>query len=284
MVGVISLLVALLLPPLQQARYQAMRVQCMARLQQLGQALNALSTDHKDYFPYWDDGAQGVRFTWVDILVQHRYLGDYRIAYCPDDLKPDPINQARGRAFNSKYPGSTATGGIDYSYGISVTLAAGGWNWAPGYNRPNDDRQRRFENHLTHTAQRVISADSNWSSIYNLSGDYLKSFSWNDPTWYSNTIAWRHLNNTANMLMQDGHVDGVRYQAGSETPINTSKYCVWYPGEPVHVGPDSKLGMNYYPDTTPPRFDSTPPGDMFPSALLPSYYTQQRLWTMITHK
>ncbi len=281
-IGVIALLVALLLPPLQLAKAQAMQLQCAARLQQLGLALEECKTEF-DFYPLWDDGTDRVRYTWIDVLIQRRLIADYRAGYCPMDMLPDAFNRARGQAFQTEYPGEKIAG-VDYSFGIGVPLAAGGWRWREGYGRNGDNAPRRFDGHERFPSGRVLAGDANWSSIYNLNGRALETGVWNDPSWYDNTVAWRHNGLSANLLFQDGHVDRVAYRRAADSPVNTSLRFVWYPGEPVGVGPDSVHDGFYYPDTPPPYFGSTPKGDVFPNELVPVYYTDKSAWTLIQHK
>ena len=181
-IGILSLLIATVLPSIQLARRQAMQTKCSAQLQQIGRALE---TTHNEYgfYPLWDDAGQTTRYTWIDVLIQRNALGysenptqsdpsqlsnAERIAYCPADLRPDPLNAAR----NNKliYPPTGTQGGIDYSYGISVPLSAGGWAWQPGSDLHGDKRPRRFTDNNRHTASRVLAGDAYASGIYNLSG------------------------------------------------------------------------------------------------------------------
>jgi prepilin-type processing-associated H-X9-DG protein len=285
-VGIVALLFSILMPPLQMARRKAMQTHCAANLQQLGRALDMAKTDFDGFYPLWDDGAQPIRFTWVDVLIQRRFLDAVRTGYCPQDAGPDPLNEARGQALGLIYPRDRSRAGVDYSYGIGVPLSAGGWAWRPGYGRPGDPHERRFDRGLQekHVAGRVLAADGNWSAIYNLSGQALGSGVWNDPSWYDNSVAYRHPGRVANVAYQDGHVDGLRYQLEQAEPVNTGKSFVWYPHEPVRVGPDSAYEGNHYPDTPPPSFQSNPRGAAFPAELLPYYYTVQESWTLIDHK
>jgi len=175
-IGVIALLLAITIPPLQAAHRQAMATQCMAQEREIGVALQAVFTEH-GYYPLWDDGSSPTRFTWVDVLLQNRFLDDRKQAFCPNDPGPGPINAARARHFDVVYPGAPrgsslpGTFGIDYSYGIGAPLSAGGWNYSPAFS--NDGYSRRFEDHERYTSQRVLVADASWSVVYNMSGDAL---------------------------------------------------------------------------------------------------------------
>lgn len=282
-IGIITLLVAVLVPPLQLARQHAMDTVCATQLQKVGVGL---ITAHNEFevYPVWDDAGVPTRFTWIDVLVQRRFLPSNKMGYCPQDALPDRLNMARGAAIGVTYPTSPGIGGVDYSYGIGVPLSAAGWKWRAGHGRTGDDRQRRFDGYDRDQARRLLAADGNWSYIYNLNGRGVVSGIWNDEAWYDNTVAWRHRGLRGNLLMQDGHVGTHRYRAEQPEPVNTGQVFVWYSGEPLGVGPDSTFGGNYYPDTPPPSAQSQPRGDIFPREMLPYYYTSQRLWTLISHK
>lgn len=281
-----SLLLAILLTPLQAARRQAMATRCAAQLQQIGLALEHAHIEYVGYYPYWDDGGSPTRYTWIDVLVQRRLLADGAVAYCPEDSRPDALNWDRGHFFNVYYPGHKGQFGIDYSYGIGAPLSAAGWNWSWTFAPPSDDRRRVFENHERDTSKRLLAADAVWSTIYNLSGDVLEGHAWNYPTVYDNTIGWRHgAHRAASILYQDGHLGRVVYHAGSPEPVNTSLTCVWYPGESLHAGHETvRDDGNYYPDAPPINFQGDFSASIFPREMIPVYYTRNLLWTQINNK
>ncbi len=301
-VGIMSLLIATVLPSLQLARRQAMQTKCSAQLLQIGRALESTHNEY-GFYPLWDDGGETTRYTWIDVLIQRNTLGysenpgqsdssrqssTGRIAYCPADLRPDPLNAAR----NNKliYPPTGTRGGIDYSYGISVPLSAGGWAWQPGSDLHGDKRPRRFTDNNRHTASRVLAGDAYASGIYNLSGYADASGIWNSPTQFDNTIAWaRHQTTTAgearaNLLFQDGHVSTTYFARNKPQPINTTQTFVWYSGEPINVGPDDRHDGNWYPRQPPPTYLSSQTNTVFPLELTPHWYTQTGRWTRISHK
>lgn len=278
--GIISLLLAVLLPPIQLARRQAMTTVCAAQTQQMGASLNQLH-DEFGYYPLWDDDTGPNPYTWIDLLLQRRLLRNANVGYCPIDQRPDPLNEARGRARGMIYPTRPTHGGVDYSYGIGVPLSAGGWSWRSSFG---DERPRRFEGHMDHPSRRLLAADGNWTQIFNLSGEGQFTGIWNDPSWYDNTVAWRHHNFSANILYQDGHVARTYYKRDATMPVDTNATFVWQPSEPLHAGPDTVIAGNFYPLRTPPSFQTTPRGEIFPSELLPYYYTVRQAWTVIDHK
>ena len=308
-VGVIALLIAITLPPLQYARRQAMRTQCSAQLQQLGRALGSLHSE-TGYFPKYDDAGAPIRYTWIDVLIQQRLIGpgngvgggtpqpgsrslqdSPRLAYCPADLMPDSLNTARNGDLT--YPLAAGVRGVDYSYGIGVPLSSGGWALRAGQTNPNENRTRRFRDHERNMSGRVLAGDAYDSKIYNLSGNALLTGIWNLPTQFDNTVAWgRHAaaaSETAtasNLLFQDCHVATARFDLSRPNGqgVNTSLMFTWQPGEPVNVTPNDAIGDTLYPDQTPPSYQSSPPGDVFPNELLPYWYTQTHHWELINHK
>lgn len=281
-VGILALLMAILLPPIQFVHREATAARCATQLRQIGYALESTKNSYRGYYPIWDDDTSPVRFTWIDILIQKRELGDRRVAYCPDDPRPCDLNAARAADQPQQliYPGQSGRFGVDYSYGIAVPLSAGGWNWHPDPMGTEDVLPRRFENYDRSPGQRVLAADSNWSTIYNLSGDAIFGTDWSDPTQYDNMIEWRHLRHSANILYQDTHVARVAYNVRSAERVNTANTYLWYPGESIYVNREDMHHGNWYPCATP--VDDLRTGyssvETFPRQLVPGYYTYNRLW------
>ncbi len=284
-VGLIALLLAILLPPLRLAHRQALATRCGTQLQQIGIGLQAGIND-SSFYPLWDDAAQVKRYTWIDLLVQRTYLGNTDVGYCPEDPSPSALNAQRASKFGLLYPGQRSQAGLDYSYGISTPLSAGAWAWTSSTASTSDYRSRRLPDYDRFTAQRILAADGTWSNLYNFSADAFFGHDVDYPTQYDNRIDWRHINLTANILFQDGHVARVRYAAESAEPVDTARIFFWYRGEPVHAGPggppDPASG-GYYPGD--PLADlATGEGGKYPRDMAPGYYTHNKLWTRILHK
>jgi prepilin-type N-terminal cleavage/methylation domain-containing protein/prepilin-type processing-associated H-X9-DG protein len=279
-IGILALLMAILLPPIQYVHHEATAARCAHQLRQIGYALENTKNEYGGYYPLWDDAASPTRFTWIDILVQRQQLSDRRVAYCPDDPRPCDTNAARGYDKQLIYPGSSGRFGVDYSYGIAVPLSAGGWNWHQDSTGTDDVLPRRFENHDRAPGQRVLAADSNWSTLYNLSGDAIYGYDWSYPTQYDNMVEWRHPRHSANILYQDNHVTRVVYDSLTSDPVNTATTYLWHPGESIHVNPGDMYSGNWYPCTPPVDDLKTGRSSLatFPRELVPGYYTYNRLW------
>jgi len=286
--GVIALLLSITVPPLQIARRQARSTVCSQNLQQLGLALQNVSNDYDGYFPLWDDIGKPTRYTWIDLLVQLERLNTHKIGYCPEDPQPGQINQGRASFYGLIHPIGAPLPGSDYSYGIAIPLAAGGWSWHKTYAPPWDTRPRRFVGHEEYPAQRLLAADASWSGIWNLSGDAMLTGAWNQPTQFDNTVDYRHRWLKANALFRDGHVTPIAYHAREADPqkrIDTNKCFLWYPGEPIYVGPEHRWGEDYYPDQPAYRIEAN--GQYYgeyPRDLVPYLYTVNGFWTQIHHK
>ncbi|MFN0135968.1 MAG: type II secretion system protein [Phycisphaerae bacterium] len=313
-VGIVALLIALVLPPLQVARQQARRAQCAAQQQQIGLGLGHGFAEF-GFYPVADDGGVPIRFTWFDVLVQRRYFGTtetggkarrndtgagdppprfvpgprdgVKLGYCPADAMPEPFNVARHPELI--YPPTGKRGGIDYSYGIGVPLSSGGWAWRP--LAPIDQsRSRRFRDYDAKTAQRVLAGDAYTSNIYNLSGKVDENGVWNEPTQFDNTIAWsRHSGYSstqprANLLFQDGHVAAAKFDTTTPKGTNTMLTFVWRPGESIYTNPNDHVDDQWYPSMTPPSYVSIPRGSVYPNELLAAWYSLTNKWTAIGHK
>jgi prepilin-type N-terminal cleavage/methylation domain-containing protein len=88
-IGIISLLIAILLPALNKAREQANLIDCQSRLRQMGQALAIYATENNGLLPYgvidsgepWESGAPpSSEFSWwwcftISQMIQSNLLG-----------------------------------------------------------------------------------------------------------------------------------------------------------------------------------------------------------------
>jgi prepilin-type N-terminal cleavage/methylation domain-containing protein/prepilin-type processing-associated H-X9-DG protein len=116
-IGIISILIAMLLPALNKAREAAKKVQCLSNLRQVALALVTYTNENHGYFPPaipLKPGGIGYDFTkytqyWSSRLISQKYLSGWQNLTCPDA------------------PNLDTTG----------TYAIPGWNWrfiSYGYN------------------------------------------------------------------------------------------------------------------------------------------------------
>jgi prepilin-type N-terminal cleavage/methylation domain-containing protein/prepilin-type processing-associated H-X9-DG protein len=208
-IGIISILVAMLLPAVQRARAQAQSVACMSNLRQVYLGFSSYAHDFKEHFPF--------------PLSYHDYLGDRlgrpertsvpggphrRVLSCPSEKKlVNPNYLEPVTMYEHPY--------IRTSYMINWNI--GGYAYTPGH-APGRTRKAFFDPTINvgGRSEAPFMADC---SVLTTGwwGDYLH-FEWNmnNPTWiaqYWNQFyshAFRHPNLTANMLYMDGHVGSIR--------------------------------------------------------------------------
>ena len=289
-ISIIALLVAILLPGLQQARRQAKNVVCGTRLSQLGTSLAFGLADHGAY-PLWDDGAVAgadghlnIMGTWIDVLFANGYLGNVEVGYCPVDTRPDPLNIARGTEWGFNYPIPLGGGaGSDHSYGISAPMASGAWRaQETGYEFP----QVGWE------GNRVLVADGWWTWMHGFSAHALLDNDVLDPYWGGNTVGYRHGSRkrpSANVLHQDGSVARIsidlsdRYWNGELRGYRPIQTYFWRQREHTLIGPFGGINdlnihekhfygdLNTYPENLSPDI---------PDQLDPQWWTDQHAWPL----
>ncbi len=226
-VAIIAILMAILLPALNFAREKARMARCMSNLRQAGQALQ-MYFNTWDAYPYWAWLPGGDHENpWEENLLGDKKYRDYRdilgfegiqtyvddrdVFMCPsDNPHPSRINKERNDTWGHLF---------EFSYGLSAIVGAG-----DSLGKDNDAFYAKD------ASAQVLSCDGNWSWMRNFSGNYLEGIPWNVPNWYSNTVAYWHMNNTQiNMLCCDGHVKSYRYEK-DRYPDTTEVYFL-YAGE-----------------------------------------------------
>ena len=83
-IGIIAILIALLLPALNRARYQAQVTACAARMQQFAQASNMYASDYRGYYPRYDMNAPNLWDVSVDFydLMVTKYKQPHEMFFC----------------------------------------------------------------------------------------------------------------------------------------------------------------------------------------------------------
>lgn len=102
-ISIIALLIGLLLPSLQRARYAAKETKCLSQLRQIGQAQYAYSTFYKEYFApgyLTDDRSKLLDHSWYRGLKEFTSGNEY-MWDC--DIAPERYPNYSG--FNDVIPG-----------------------------------------------------------------------------------------------------------------------------------------------------------------------------------
>ena len=80
-IAIISILAAMLLPALQQAREKARQAVCMSNLKQVGMSIHFYATDNSDYFPHiWN---AVISRSWIDALCSGNCMDNQNVLKCP---------------------------------------------------------------------------------------------------------------------------------------------------------------------------------------------------------
>jgi prepilin-type N-terminal cleavage/methylation domain-containing protein/prepilin-type processing-associated H-X9-DG protein len=138
-IGIIALLIAILLPALGRARQQAIQLQCMSNLRQMGLVLRLYAHDHQNFPYYWYPGAPPpsqrtnlfawggaanpnwwsghmMRIEMYPMLKSLGYMGAYEIGFCPFawqaknfNYQPDPAGGYDRLVMEGGVPGETVT-------------------------------------------------------------------------------------------------------------------------------------------------------------------------------
>ncbi len=231
-----GLIISFAIPSFTDFNKQLRVAACVNHLKKIGAALDIFYQDHHK-FPPWHAyylTHDGHLNPWPDILLtnypfndpellesnerwqqEEGYIPDQlldkeQLFHCPkDNPHPSRVNEDRANAWGL-YP-------YEYKYGISVAAV-----WKVFH----EDK-----------SQQILCADSNWTWMQDLSGYYLLGAPFDYPSWYSNTVAYRHKNNSANFLFRDYHVENhsAEFDAtGRQIGPDREKIFFFPPGEPLN--------------------------------------------------
>ena len=217
-IGIISVLIAVLMPALSKAREQANAIKCLSNTRNLGNALVLFTQDHKGYLPkaWYNDGpvasqfAGGVtswpyrnpKYGWDFLLL--RYLGNNKDVFrCPNDeyglFRGDPNDNAPD---SDKIPAS-------YRINISNQHVFGGRPDLPG-DRPYFATKY---SRLKHPSQAILFFDGAnsmalWHHVATWEVSALGRVSRADKT----NVAWNRHRGRCNYTFVDGHAESLLWE------------------------------------------------------------------------
>ncbi len=203
-IGIISILIAMLLPALNKARRQAQQVQCMSNLRQAGLALHMYAQECKGFLPpAAEPGFTGIAQTWIGDL--HRYFSS---ASGPNAADNFYFGYNRMRCPSAPYELTSSISASWYTYGVllySSSTKLGAFAYTPA-------SAAVMPKLVSLKPQTILMADASTYIIYNYSAGYDQD---NDGVKdsYDTTRAHRYNDMEArhhgaiNALFKDAHVE-----------------------------------------------------------------------------
>lgn len=233
-IAIIGLLISLMVPSLTGARESARALQCSTNMGAIGQGLQMYADGYRDYMPastqsrvtnnYIDllgeAGVVGADSTWTHYTSGSAYVGkkNWRIFIDPSEkpFEADPAFYTYGGRFFRRW--ESFSYGSSYQYNWSVTHYAPsttlrkGWNKGPeasvAWNVTNSTSFNPMQ--TTTPSSAGIMMDGSAYNLYFLSEN--DSYGPSSPVEYVKAMhAFRHPNQTANVLYMDGHVQSKKH-------------------------------------------------------------------------
>lgn len=215
-VAIISLLIALLLPAVQQARQAALTMTCQSNLRQAGNAILMYVNEHRGIMPHrYDNGATPSTRWWKQIAPYLGIpLGSNPIGWYIGILRPVP------NVLECPNPNvDLATGNAAW-----ITYA---YSYHYHYNFPQGDPPPRLflrHNQIRSPWQKIMLRDSNQGDTF-----YPQVADWNEKTLFGKhgkTVQVKNMEGlysqaraTFNALFADGHVENIL-----EADVGPTKY------------------------------------------------------------
>jgi prepilin-type N-terminal cleavage/methylation domain-containing protein/prepilin-type processing-associated H-X9-DG protein len=217
-IGIISVLIAMLLPALNKARQAAIRIQCASNLRQIGIGFAGYAQSNRGSYPFaipttfgtastytiqtdpkmpgytylTSDGAQPPQhfITWMDLI--YPYVGSTAIFKCPTTINSDPLN-----------PGNTTD--LPPSYGYNYWISgANRWPLYLSYsNGPGLPMGLPLKTgQIRRSSETVLALD--YATAYGTFANNIEYSRWQTTMPQYKNIVLPH--GSTNVLFADGHV------------------------------------------------------------------------------
>jgi prepilin-type N-terminal cleavage/methylation domain-containing protein/prepilin-type processing-associated H-X9-DG protein len=235
-IGIIAVLIAILMPALNQAREQAKLVQCSSNLRQIKQFFDAYAIEYNGYIPaivgtftpssaHWNDGyydQYGNCEVVMQAYQQHGYVDQFEtygttlirpdIWICPSDLDPNHVANVWGDMRQVSYHPNFAAWTAARPW--SEALAGTAWYRAI---KPDCIHGTAY---YTEPADCIMLAEAQSINFLTYgqtppSGSLMAGYGrLADPSIDQDRLIYRHFSNysTLNALYFDGHVESINYQ------------------------------------------------------------------------
>ncbi len=216
-IGIISILIAMLLPALNKAREAAKQVSCLSNLRQIGQAFQMYANQYRDYFvPYSIVNSAGTNDEWAGILYNAHLVTTPLLYRCPSMTNASPFDALTTDPAKT-VPTSSYWTYIDYGYNYanlgetptSSSRQLTAPSYAPGAQIPAKRSQ------IKHPEQTIVMTDCLYTKPVALGGDtQVRGYHRVDDSLGSDPSARRlpdaRHNHQVDVLWVDGHATSIR--------------------------------------------------------------------------
>ncbi len=217
-IAIISILAAMLLPALKNARAQAKRITCVNNFKQINSGLNFYVSENDNWTP---DALNNIHTHFINEYLKRpldKSGSYYHVKRQPEGIYWCPAISMRA-SDSPSWGGGTERDYYATNYVPTATsfqdgnIRVGGWGYQP-VGGGNMVYHRKFN---LIAPGSVIMGESNfyWSTTHiNHSGGPLYAFYTFRPITHFRSPAWNH-NNMANFMYKDGHVES-RHWTGAD--------------------------------------------------------------------
>lgn len=239
-IGIITLLIAILLPLTAAARGEARGVRCMANIRELGEALSMYANDFRSKYPV-NTTTPSPGLSWYDLARIGRYLpvptqANPSVYACPDDdgYLSYSMNFWASGAIDTTYPQSTKNllWGANVANGSQMILLVESWSSqgtaASGYSAPSFVGQKgSTEGQRFGAGSGVPTYRAGRIGLVNCELPYMRHRKMSGP---GSGLAAR---GRITIAFADGHAEFCTSDALADYTTGISaRQCWWYAGDP----------------------------------------------------